>query len=65
MVRRARGVALRDGQADGDATSLLLVLAVSALYATALRGSVQQRWLPQPRALHPFPDARFAATHPR
>jgi hypothetical protein len=24
-----------------------------------------QRWLPQPRALHPFPDARFAATHPR
>jgi hypothetical protein len=24
-----------------------------------------QRWLPQPRALPPFPDARFAATHPR
>jgi RNA-directed DNA polymerase len=24
-----------------------------------------QRWLPQPRALHPFPDARFAASHPR
>jgi RNA-directed DNA polymerase len=24
-----------------------------------------QRWLPQPRALHPFPDARFAAIHPR
>src|ERR1019366_112466 len=24
-----------------------------------------QRWLPQPRALNPFPDARFAATHPR
>jgi RNA-directed DNA polymerase len=24
-----------------------------------------QRWLPQPQALHPFPDARFAATHPR
>src|SRR5271167_2931409 len=24
-----------------------------------------QRWLPQPRRLHPFPDARFAATHPR
>ena len=23
------------------------------------------RWLPQPRALHPFPDVRFAATHPR
>jgi RNA-directed DNA polymerase len=26
---------------------------------------VAQRWIPQPRALHPFPDARFAATHPR
>ena len=24
-----------------------------------------QRWLPQPRTLHPFPDARFAATHLR
>jgi len=24
-----------------------------------------QRWIPQPRALHPFPDARFAANHPR
>jgi group II intron reverse transcriptase/maturase len=24
-----------------------------------------QQWLPQPRALHPFPDARFAANHPR
>jgi group II intron reverse transcriptase/maturase len=23
------------------------------------------RWLPQPRALHPFPDARFAASHSR
>jgi group II intron reverse transcriptase/maturase len=23
------------------------------------------RWLPKPRALHPFPDARFAASHPR
>jgi hypothetical protein len=23
------------------------------------------RWLPQPSTLHPFPDARFAATHPR
>ena len=22
------------------------------------------RWLPQPRILHPYPDARFAATHP-
>jgi group II intron reverse transcriptase/maturase len=27
--------------------------------------TLAQRWLPQPRALHPFPDARFAATHPR
>jgi hypothetical protein len=24
-----------------------------------------QRWLPPPPVLHPFPDARFAATHPR
>ena len=23
------------------------------------------RWLPQPRALHPFPTVRFAASHPR
>ena len=23
------------------------------------------RWIPQPRILHPYPDARFAATHPR
>ena len=27
--------------------------------------TLAQRWLPTPRALHPFPDARFAATHPR
>ena len=24
-----------------------------------------QRWVPQPGMLHPFPDARFAATHLR
>src|ERR1700726_1688495 len=23
------------------------------------------RWIPHPRILHPYPDARFAATHPR
>jgi hypothetical protein len=23
------------------------------------------RWLPRPRVLHPYPTARFAATHPR
>ena len=23
------------------------------------------RWIPQPRILHPYPDARFAATHPQ
>ena len=23
------------------------------------------RWLPAPHVLHPYPDARFAATHPR
>jgi RNA-directed DNA polymerase len=27
--------------------------------------ALAQRWLPQPRTLHPFPDARFAASHPR
>jgi RNA-directed DNA polymerase len=27
--------------------------------------SFARRWLPQPRVLHPFPDARFAATHLR
>jgi group II intron reverse transcriptase/maturase len=26
---------------------------------------VLTRWIPQPRVLHPYPDARFAATHPR
>ena len=26
---------------------------------------VLQRWIPQPRVLHPYPDARFAATHPQ
>ncbi len=26
---------------------------------------VLNRWIPQPRILHPYPDARFAATHPR
>jgi RNA-directed DNA polymerase len=24
-----------------------------------------KRWLPPPQVLHPFPDARFAASHPR
>jgi hypothetical protein len=23
------------------------------------------RWLPEPRILHPHPSERFAATHPR
>jgi hypothetical protein len=23
------------------------------------------RWLPQPRILHPYPDARFDAIHPQ
>jgi RNA-directed DNA polymerase len=27
--------------------------------------ALAQRWLPQPRTLHPFPDARFAASHLR
>jgi hypothetical protein len=25
---------------------------------------VFDRWIPIPRVLHPYPDARFAATHP-
>jgi len=24
-----------------------------------------KRWLPEPGVLHPYPEARFAATHPR
>src|SRR5215475_8049181 len=27
--------------------------------------ALAERWLPEPRVLHPFPDARFAANHPR
>jgi len=27
--------------------------------------TLAQQWLPQPSTLHPFPDARFAAIHPR
>ena len=27
--------------------------------------ALAKRWLPPPAVLHPFPDARFAATHPR
>jgi RNA-directed DNA polymerase len=26
---------------------------------------IASRWLPRPRTMHPYPDARFAATHPR
>ena len=26
---------------------------------------IQKRWLPPARIMHPFPEARFAATHPR
>src|SRR6266496_2334751 len=26
---------------------------------------IQKRWLPPARMMHPFPEARFAATHPR
>ena len=28
-------------------------------------GPLFDRWLPSPRTLHPYPDARFDATHPR
>jgi group II intron reverse transcriptase/maturase len=27
--------------------------------------SLSDRWIPTPRVLHPYPDSRFAATHPR
>jgi hypothetical protein len=27
--------------------------------------ALAQRWIPQPQMLHPFPDARFAASHLR
>jgi hypothetical protein len=27
--------------------------------------TLAKRWIPHPAVLHPFPDARFAATHPR
>ena len=27
--------------------------------------ALAKRWLPEPKVLHPFPDARFAASHPR
>lgn len=26
---------------------------------------IQKRWLPPARVLHPYPEVRFAATHPR
>jgi RNA-directed DNA polymerase len=26
---------------------------------------IANRWLPRPRTMHPYPDTRFAATHPR
>jgi RNA-directed DNA polymerase len=28
-------------------------------------GRIVKRWLPRARIKHPYPDARFAATHPR
>lgn len=31
----------------------------------ARMGRIVSRWLPPTRILHPFPNARFAATHPR
>jgi hypothetical protein len=27
--------------------------------------ALEKRWLPEPQVLHPYPDARFAANHPR
>jgi hypothetical protein len=28
-------------------------------------GRLFTRWLPRPRVVHPYPEQRFAATHPR
>jgi group II intron reverse transcriptase/maturase len=28
-------------------------------------GPISARWIPRPRILHPYPDRRFAASHPR
>jgi hypothetical protein len=27
--------------------------------------ALEKRWLPVPRVLHPYPEQRFAASHPR
>ena len=27
--------------------------------------SLEKRWVPRPRVLHPYPEQRFAASHPR
>jgi hypothetical protein len=27
--------------------------------------ALEERWLPIPRGLHPYPEQRFAASHPR
>ena len=51
VSRLWRGTLLRRSQKHRINWTRMLVLAT--------------RWLPQPRALHPFPDVRFAATHPR
>lgn len=49
---------------EGD-TSYPPVFASAILLHTQKTCSMPNRWLPQPSMLHPFPDARFAATHPR
>ena len=43
-----------------------LLLRFQPVWAACGRsGFLVKRWLPAPHVLHPYPDARFAAIHPR
>jgi hypothetical protein len=65
----------RSGELDSVAhlsTSRLLVVAERPVRRSqraqvrwARLSPVLNRWVPQPRVLHRYPDARFAASHPR
>jgi hypothetical protein len=67
----------RRGALDGPAQQVPWAVAVMYLgeppvdrYGLAVRAgghvaAIRKRWLPPVRVTHPFPEARFAATHPR
>jgi len=60
-----RSISLRTRSAEKLSPALSFTPRVtSGMYRTSwtLTIALAQRWLPQPRALHRFPDARFAAT---